>query len=451
MLKSFTAALALLVAVVPLLLRSAANPAIPALLGALLVLIAGAVTTPEALWALQIVAAAGTIVVALGGMAAVLDAAGFFRWAAFNLAARAQGSGAILFWQIILLSFLTTLFLTNEGSLLIITPLIIEVSRWLGLTPQAQKMYLTAAVLTALATGVASGTSSLGGLLAMTLGGIGPGQYLWLMFVPGLSGVLVCTLVLYLLARPHCLRPLQFVQAAAPPRPPPQPWRRRAVQPEPSATANPVPVALVKDWWLLQRAVLVVAATRLVGPVAEAAGLPIYAVPLVGVVLLAALASARGAFNTRNLLLRVPWPVFGFALGMLVLARGLYSVGLGDWIYAGLANGWLLEAFGLSLAFLAVTITAVPALALAQLTLESAGLTPALVQAGFVAAVLGAGFGGMLNPVGSLAGALWLQQIERLSLKGTWHTYLSVAFLAVPPTLVTVLLVARWWLSVISG
>ena len=52
-------------------------------------------------------------------MAIVLESFGFFTWAAEVLANRAKGSGLKLFWYVNLLCFLMTLFVNNDGSILI--------------------------------------------------------------------------------------------------------------------------------------------------------------------------------------------------------------------------------------------------------------------------------------------------------------------------------------------
>lgn len=422
------AGLALLAALVPLALGTTRHLALPALLGAGLLLAAGVVTPADASWAVENVGGAAANVIAFALMAAVLDSAGFFRLAAGNLARRARGSRMRLFWQVVAVSCLAAVFLTNEGSIVMVTLFVAELARWLGLSPRATGSYMTAAVLTAMAAGVAGGTSNLGALVIMALMPMTPEQYLRQFAVPGLCGLVVLTLILGVWAR-------SAGDAAL----------GRAGPDGPS-----MPVPMVKDPWLVRFAVTLVAATRACSPLSESLGAPVYALPALAAAVLLTTAQLKGALNVRLLWLRAPWQAFGFALGMLVLARGLHRAGLGAWLGAALSGDWSLATLGLGLAVPAAVLTVLPALTVAHLALAEAGLPAGGMAAALAATVLGTGFGAMLNPAGSLAGLLWWQQARRLEVPVSCRTYLGVAFLAVPPALAAALLAATWWWKILG-
>jgi len=94
-------------------------------------------------------------------MAIVLDSIGFFRWAAFNLVKRVNGSGVSLYWYTNLLCFLMTVFFNNDGSILITTPIIIYMVTILKLERHQQFAYLVSGALVATASSAPIAVSNL--------------------------------------------------------------------------------------------------------------------------------------------------------------------------------------------------------------------------------------------------------------------------------------------------
>ena len=84
------------------------------------------------------------------------DSIGFFRWIAVNMIEKARGSGFRLFWLILLLCFLMTIFFNNDGSILITTPIIIRICSMLRLKIHQQLPYLISGALIATASSARS-------------------------------------------------------------------------------------------------------------------------------------------------------------------------------------------------------------------------------------------------------------------------------------------------------
>ncbi|MGJ3223348.1 ArsB/NhaD family transporter [Geobacillus sp. CAMR5420] len=92
------------------------NEAIPATIGALIVIASGAVNASHLMdISIKVSGAAMTIISTLV-MALVLESIGFFHWIASLLAQRSNGSGIRLFWYTNALCFLMTLFLTMTAA-----------------------------------------------------------------------------------------------------------------------------------------------------------------------------------------------------------------------------------------------------------------------------------------------------------------------------------------------
>ena len=118
------------------------NEAIPATIGAILVFLTGSVSLSDLGQISETISGAAITIMATIVMAIVLESFGFFTWAAEVLANRAKGSGLKLFWYVNLLCFLMTLFVNNDGSILITTPILLILLKNLGLKPAQQIPYL---------------------------------------------------------------------------------------------------------------------------------------------------------------------------------------------------------------------------------------------------------------------------------------------------------------------
>ncbi len=101
------------------------NEAIPASAGALIVLLTGTVSLSDLGAITETISGAAITIMATIVMAIVLESFGFFHWAAEILLRKARGSGIRLFWLTNFFCFLMTLFVNNDGSILITTPILL--------------------------------------------------------------------------------------------------------------------------------------------------------------------------------------------------------------------------------------------------------------------------------------------------------------------------------------
>ncbi len=118
-------------------------------------------------------------------MAIALESFGFFNWAAAKLLHRAKGSGIRLFWLTNLLCFSMTLFLNNDGSVLITTPILLLVLQYLGLKRHQKTPYLISGVLIATAASTPIGVSNIVNLISLKMIGMDLYLYTNMMFIPG--------------------------------------------------------------------------------------------------------------------------------------------------------------------------------------------------------------------------------------------------------------------------
>ncbi len=177
------------------------NESIPAIVGALLVLALGIVNLSDLKVVSNAVSGAAITIISTIIMSSVLDKAGFFRWAAIQVARKAGGNGRKLFILTLLLSFLMTMFFNNDGSILITTPIILQIMSRLQFNKKEAFPYLIGGALIASASSAPIGVSNLANLIALRIVGLNLNTYAALMFVPSIIGIIVCGDLLFLLFR----------------------------------------------------------------------------------------------------------------------------------------------------------------------------------------------------------------------------------------------------------
>src|SRR3954453_7764897 len=109
------------------------NEASSATIGAILIVLVGGVSLADIGDIGSKVTGAAVTIMATMVMAIAMESIGFFHWVASKLLEATKGSGLRLFWLTNLLCFFMTLFLNNDGSILITTPILIMLLKNLGL------------------------------------------------------------------------------------------------------------------------------------------------------------------------------------------------------------------------------------------------------------------------------------------------------------------------------
>ncbi|MGB9854870.1 MAG: ArsB/NhaD family transporter, partial [Candidatus Bathyarchaeales archaeon] len=96
-------------------------------IGAAASLLLGTVTLNDAASAFVDIWDAALAFIGIVAFSVVLDAMGFFKWAAMKVVKLAAGSGLKLYFYVALLTACTSILFANDSAVLILTPIVLEI------------------------------------------------------------------------------------------------------------------------------------------------------------------------------------------------------------------------------------------------------------------------------------------------------------------------------------
>jgi arsenical pump membrane protein len=417
------------------------NEAIPATVGAILVFMTGSVTVSDLGQITETISGAAITIMATIVMANVLESFGFFTWTAEVLARQAKGSGIKLFWYVNLLCFLMTLFVNNDGSILITTPILIILLKHLGLKHHQQIPYLLSGALIATASSAPIGVSNIVNLIALKIVDMDLYLHTAMMFVPATIGLLFLLFLLFLVFRKKLPKviPAQVSITTF--------QYHHQLQHEISK------VPFKEKTSFMMKVLLFVLLVRISLFVASYYDIPVSLMAVLGSVVLLGWRWWYLKISPLDMLKRTPWYILIFAFSMYVVVYGLHNIGLTNWLIGvmdPMVSGSLLHAsvmMGGLLSVLSNLFNNHPALMVGTLTLMNMGLNPFTLKVSYLANVIGSDMGSLLLPMGTLATIMWMHIVKDGGIKITWRQYMKVTFLVIPPATLLTLVLLYYWVS----
>ncbi|MBM7565068.1 ArsB/NhaD family transporter [Paenibacillus sacheonensis] len=418
--------------------RPHVNEAIPATVGACVVLLSGSVSLSD-LWSIsETIGGAAITIIATIVMAIVLESFGFFYWAAELLIRKARGSGIRLFWLTNLFCFLMTLFVNNDGSILITTPILLMLLRNMGLKNHQKIPYLISGALVATASSAPIGVSNIVNLIALKIVHMSLYMQSAMMFVPASLGLLLMAGLLYLTFSRVLPKKLPafgqfgFIPGGHPLMDPYQGENRGA---------------------FMRNVLLFVFTVRVSLFAASYFGFP---VPLMAVIGSAVLLVWRWFYlkvPPVDVLKKTPWYILLFAFSMYVIIYGLNNLGLTDYLVrvlepivaAGLLNASVL--MGILLSLLSNLFNNHPALMVGTLTLTHMDLDPLTLKLSYLSSVIGSDMGSLLLPIGTLATLMWMHIVRKGGVAVSWKQYIKVTIAVIPVTVIFTLVMLYLWVA----
>lgn len=398
--------------------------------GALLALFSGVVQWSDISVVWQIIWNATGTFIALIIISLLLDAAGFFAWAALHVARWGRGSGRRLFAYIVLLGALVSALFANDGAALILTPIVVAMLLALRFSPAATLAFVMAAGFVADTASLPLVVSNLVNIVSADFFGIGFNRYAAVMLPVNLVSVAATLGILMWFFRrdiPRDYNPLQLDQP------------RSAVQD---------PATFVAGWLVLL--ILLLGCFAL-----EPLGIPISAISAVCAAVLLLVAARGHAISTRKVLKEAPWHIVIFSLGMYLVVYGLRNAGLTGQLAT------LLDTFarsgvwgaalgtGLLSAVLSSIMNNLPTVLIGALSIDASQATGVVKEAMVYANVIGSDLGPKITPIGSLATLLWLHVLERKGVHIGWGYYFKVGIVLTVPVLLLTLMALALRLTVV--
>ncbi len=458
------------------------HAAVPALIGAFLLFLIGLVDRQDVLQVMIVVWNSAMTIISTFIMASVLEGAGFFYWVGNRLIDRANGSGKRLFHLVLAFSSFLTLFLNNDGSILLGTPVVIGLVKQLRLARLAAFAYLISVCLIATAVSPSVGVNNMANLETLALVGTSLAERLRAVMIPALIGLGTCWFLLYAIFRK--VIPADLTASAAssavvlrPPVPLPHPqaprgrhlsgpdrwpWARHRHHALPSPSIHhqppsPDPERSEPDLAFMWFTVGVVVLVRLGSLVASLLGVPTYAVAVTGAGILLVENLHHRVVNTRLAIQRAPWAILAFVFGMNLVVFGLRNAGitefLAEWLGPAIRTSLVAASVlpGTLVAWASALLNNHPGLIIGSLTLsEIEGLAGSTLHVAYSGVVLGSSLGALLTPMGTVASLLWFHLLRQHGHTYGWWEY-TMATLAVIPASFAAALLTLYGISVLSG
>ncbi|WP_035818253.1 arsenic transporter [Janthinobacterium sp. RA13] len=350
----------------------------------------------------------------------LLDAAGFFEWAALHVARWGGGSGRKLFVLLVLLGALVSAVFANDGAALILTPIVIAMLRALNFSPKATLAYVMAAGFIADTASLPLVVSNLVNIVSADFFKIGFAEYASVMAPVNVVAVLATLAALLLFFRKDIPRDYEVAQLKRP-------------------DAAIRDLATFRAGWLVLALLLVGFFSQ------EALGVPISLIAAVGAALLLAVAGKGHVISTRHVLRHAPWQIVVFSLGMYLVVYGLRNAGLTAYL-TGMLNHFAQYGVwgaamgtGVLTALLSSVMNNLPTVLVGALAIDPTTAQGAVREAMIYANVIGSDLGPKITPIGSLATLLWLHVLDSKNIHISWGYYFRVGIVLTMPVLLVTL------------
>jgi len=408
-----------------------------ALGGALVALLLGVVEWADVGVVWDIVWDATFTFVALIIISLILDAAGFFTWAALHVARWGNGRGHLLFPLIIVLGAVIAAFFANDGAALLLTPIVIAILLRLNFPPAAAFAFIIATGFVADTASLPLVISNLVNIVSANYFDIGFDRYAAVMVPVNLVSLAATLLVLWAV------------------------FGRRIPKRYSLVVLDP-PRSAIKDLLAFRAAFPILVVLLIAYFVTAPLGVPISLVTGTAALLLMAVAGrwwrkGSGAVVSVTTALRhAPWQIVLFSIGMYLVVYGLGNAGLTS--HGAMALEWLAQhgdfiatiGTGFLSAIVASVMNNMPSTLVGALAIDQAQIPTATKELMIYANVIGNDLGPKFTPIGSLATLLWLHVLAEKGYKISWGQYMKIGLLITPPVLLAALVALALWLPVLS-
>lgn len=390
-------------------------------IGALASLLLGTVSFGQALQSLTDIWDAALAFIGIVAMSVILDAMGFFKWAALRVVHLAKGSGVRLYFYVSLLTAAVSILFANDSAVLILTPIVLEIISQLNIGSKGRLAFLFSAGLIADTAAMPLITSNPINILSADFFKYTFIDHLIIMGPIAIATIASSMLLVYAFFRKKIPKTYDVKLADTL-----------------EATSTLISPGMLK----ISLGTLV--AIDLGYVLASWNRIPVSIVICSGAVflLIVYLASLNGEIirgerkGLKGLAKDVNWDIVLFMLSIFLVVQGLEHVGITDFLASAFVNTTLLPSIlSIIVPSIIVTIGASfmnnwPMTILGMLSIKQAATTVALSAPALTGLVfsniIGNNLGPHFFPLGSLAILMWLETMKRKGVNISLKSYLKV-------------------------
>jgi arsenical pump membrane protein len=389
-----------------------------AAIGAAISLLLGTVTLGEAAQSFMEIWDAALAFIGIVALSVILDAMGFFKWAALRVVKLAGGSGLRLYFYVTLLTAAVSILFANDSAVLILIPIVLEIITCLNIDTKGKLAYLFSAGLIADTAAMPLITSNPINILSADFFGYSFIDHLVFMVPISVATITSSLLIVYLFFRkgiPKAYNP----QAA-----------------DVLTKGKPVISSL-----LLRVCFATLAAVDVGYVLTSLVRVPVSLVICSGAVFLGAvywfILKHNGSVNEEKkglagLARDINWDIVLFMLSIFIVVQGLGAAGITNLLASALdTTSKLPSVIGVFAPSMVVTVGASfmnnwPMTILGMLSIQNIGAAGTQLTGLVFSNVIGNNLGPHFFPLGSLAILMWLETMRRKGVNISLRQYLKV-------------------------
>lgn len=383
-----------------------------ALAGAFVTVILGISTLKDIITVFDIVWNATFTFISVIIISLILDEAGFFEYIAYKIALYAKGNGKKLFILIILLGSLISSIFANDGTALILTPIVYAIL----IRSNTPKNKILPFIM---ATGFIADTASIPFIVSNLVNLVTAGyfnitfiRYTEIMIIPDIVSIIVSTIVLYIFYRKEIIN----------------------YKIDENIDIN----NLIKDKKIFKIAFPMIILLMFFYFISGIIKIDIAFIAMPFALFFYIFARINKKIDANHVVKIAPWQIVLFSLGMYIIVFGLSNNGLNT-IYIDILKyttsfkGPLSFVFsGFFFAFNAAIMNNMPSVMVGDLAISGLKNPGMLMYAN----IIGNDIGPKFTPIGSLATMLWLYTLERKNaIKISYKYYMKAGLILAIPVL----------------